>query len=79
MIKGKQTRLIQTLYKDEIKYYSYEIYEGSDVIPHIRTYVTLNDEFGTKIKLEELGQISKNKIEELKQLGYRENNGQSLL
>lgn len=70
MVKGKQTRLIETLYKGEIKTLAYEIYTGSDIIPHIRTYAILNDEFDTIIKLEELGRIDVNTIEELKSFGY---------
>lgn len=70
MVKGRKTKLIETLYKGEILNFAYEVYLGSDVYPHIRTYVILNDGFNTKIKLEELGQYKEELIEELKLNGF---------
>lgn len=70
MVKGKQTRLIESLYKGEIKALVYKVYTGSDTTPHVKTYAILNDGFDTKIKLEELGQVDDNVISELKSFGY---------
>lgn len=72
MVKGKQTRLIETLYKGEILDFAYEVYQGSVAHPHIRTYVILDDSFNTKIKLEELGQFKEELIEELKTNGFKD-------
>ena len=72
MVKGKQTKLVELLYKDEILDYVYEIYQGSDVCPHVRTYIILNDDFKTRIKLEELGQYKKTLIEELEANGFKD-------
>lgn len=70
MVKGNQTRLVEKLYKGEILELAYEVYNGSDSVSHIRTYAILNDEFNTKIKLEELGQFKEDLILELKANGF---------
>ncbi len=70
MVKGKQTKLIEMLYEGEIQTLAYEIYQGSDIHPHVRTYAILNDEFKTQIKLEELGQLKDKLLEELKNNNY---------
>lgn len=72
MTEGKRTRLIKTLYNDEIRSYVYEVYIGSDTVPHIRTFAILDDEFDTKIKMEELGQKDQRIIDELREKGYKE-------
>lgn len=71
MVKGKQTKLIESLYKGEILDFVYEVYQGSDIYPHVRTYIILDDGFNTKIGLEELGQYKDELIDELKVNGFK--------
>lgn len=71
MIKGKRTLLIESLYKEEVEAYKYEIYIGSTGQEHIRTWAILNDGFGTKIKIEELGIYSDDLKDDLEKNGYK--------
>ena len=73
MIKGNRTKLIEKIYSNEIDHMEYEIYQGSDTTPHIRTFAVLNDGFGTRIKVEELGRKSSELLDELKANGYINN------
>lgn len=71
MIKSKRTLLIESLYKNEVEEYKYEIYVGSTGQEHVRTWAILNDGFGTKIKIEDLGIYSEDLIEDLEKNGYK--------
>ena len=70
MIKGPRTKLVEKLYKSEIKFFGFEIYIASDEVPHIRTFAVLNDTFDTKIKLEELGPVTDYLLDELEDASY---------
>lgn len=63
--------LIEKLYIGEIKEYRYELYRGSTGETHIRTWIILDDEFETKLKVDELGIYSEETIEDLKRNGYK--------
>lgn len=70
MPRSRKT-LIENLYKREIESFNYEVYIGSTGQEHVRTWATLNDDFNTKIKVDELGIYSESLIEALKKEGYK--------
>lgn len=71
ILLANRMSLIEKLYKNEIKAYRYELYRGSTGETHIRTWIILDDDFDTRLKVDELGIYSEETIEELKRNGYK--------
>ena len=70
MKESERTRFLKKLYKDETKALLYEEYENNN-IRLLRTYILLNDEFSTLLRLDTIGIYSEDKIKYIESLNYK--------
>ncbi len=73
MKDSSNARTVRRIFKDETKCYGYEIYENNmDNLKRVKTFLVLNDGFDTTLPLNDLGPLTDETLEELKNEGYIE-------
>ena len=73
MIESSRTKFLKRIFKNEIKALLYEEYNNNH-LKLLRTFMLLNDEFYTLLRLDEIGMWSEDKIHYLEKLNYKDIN-----
>lgn len=73
MIESSRTKFLKRIFKNEIKALLYEEYNNNH-LKLLRTFMLLNDEFYTLLRLDEIGIWSEDKIHYLEKLNYKDIN-----